>query len=257
MATQTMPSDVWAGVDRTRLPRHVAVIMDGNRRWALARRLSGKSGHRAGRDTLRELVKAFKELGIGYLTAFAFSTENWKRSEDEVGFLWALFRDTLDKEVDEMHRNGVRMRFIGEIGELSDDLRQRIADAERKTRDNTAVTLNVALNYGGRREIASAARRLAEDIQEGKLTPDQVTEARFGSYLYTGDQPDPDLLIRTSGEFRISNYLLWQIAYSEIYVTDTFWPDFGRADLRDALIAYQGRDRRFGASREAAPAKRK
>ncbi|MBM3268264.1 MAG: di-trans,poly-cis-decaprenylcistransferase [Candidatus Sericytochromatia bacterium] len=240
-------ADQWQGVDRSRLPRHVAVIMDGNRRWAIARHLPGKSGHRAGRDTLRDLVKACVEIGIPYLTAFAFSTENWKRSADEVGFLWALFRDTLDREVDEMHANGVRMRFIGEIQELTPDLRERIAHAERRTAGNTALTLTIALNYGSRREIVSAARRLAEDVAAGALRPEDLDEATFGSYLYTGDQPDPDLLIRTSGEFRISNYLLWQLAYTEIYVTQTYWPDFGRADLRDALLAYQGRERRYGA----------
>ncbi len=248
MGSQAKTADPWPGVDRKKLPRHVAVIMDGNRRWALARHMPGQSGHSAGRDTLRELVKACVDVGIPHLTAFAFSTENWKRSADEVGFLWALFRDTLDKEVGEMHANGVRMRFIGEIQELTADIRERIAGAEARTQANTALTLNIALNYGSRREIVSAARRLAEAVALGDMQPADIDEAAFGRYLYTGDQPDPDLLIRTSGEFRISNYLLWQLAYTEIYVTDTYWPDFGRADLREALLAYQRRDRRFGAT---------
>lgn len=228
----------------------MAVIMDGNRRWAVARHLPGKSGHRAGRDTLRELVKACIEVGIPYLTAFAFSTENWKRSADEVGFLWALFRDTLDREVEDLHRNGVRMRFIGEIQDLSPDLQRLIAAAEARTRDNTVLTLTIALNYGSRREIAAAARRIALDVQAGRLRPEDITEESFGTYLYTGDQPDPDLLIRTSGEFRISNYLLWQLAYTEIHVTDTYWPDFSREDLRAALLEFQRRERRFGARPE-------
>lgn len=245
--TRATTTEPWAGIDRAKLPRHVAVIMDGNRRWAVARHLPGKSGHSAGRDTLRELVKACIEVGIPYLTAFAFSTENWKRSADEVGFLWALFRDTLDREVEDLHRNGVRMRFIGEIQDLSADLQCLIAAAEARTGGNTALTLTIALNYGSRREIAAAARRVAMDVQAGKLRPEDITEDSFGRYLYTGDQPDPDLLIRTSGEFRISNYLLWQLAYTEIHVTGTYWPDFDRTDLREALLDYQKRDRRFGA----------
>lgn len=249
MSSPSRATDPWRGVDRGSLPRHLAVIMDGNRRWALMRSLPGKSGHRAGRDTLRNLVTHCRELGISYLTAFAFSTENWKRSEDEVGFLWALFKDTLEREVRDLHKNNVRMRFIGEIHELGRDLQRSIADAEQLTGHNTGLTFNIALNYGGRREIVAAARKAAEAVQQGRLAPEALTEEIFGSFLYTGDQPDPDLLIRTSGEFRISNYLLWQLAYTEIYVTDTFWPDFGKEDLRKALLSYQKRDRRFGACR--------
>ena len=243
-------TDHWAGIDRSKLPQHLAVIMDGNRRWAVARHMPGMSGHSAGRDTLRELVKACIDVGIPYLTAFAFSTENWKRSADEVGFLWALFRDTLDREIEALHRNGVRMRFIGEIQDLSEDLRRLIAAAEDRTRDNTSLNLNVALNYGGRREIVSAARRIVADVQAGTLGPDDITENRLERYLYTGGQPDPAMVIRTTGEFGCCKYLLWRIAYTEIHVTRTFWPDFKRADLREALLEFQRRDRRFGARRE-------
>ncbi|MBU6428061.1 MAG: di-trans,poly-cis-decaprenylcistransferase [Cyanobacteria bacterium REEB65] len=247
MQTAALAKNPWAGIDRSALPRHLAVIMDGNRRWALMRSLPGKSGHRAGRDTLRNLVRFCRELGISHLTAFAFSTENWNRSEEEVSFLWALFKDTLEREVQDLHRNNVKMRFIGEIHELSSDFRRSIAEAEALTGGNTGLTFNIALNYGGRREIVAAARRAAAAVQEGRLSPELLTEEVFGRFLYTGEQPDPDLLIRTSGEFRISNYLLWQLAYTEIYVTNTFWPDFGQEDLRQALLSYQKRDRRFGA----------
>lgn len=237
----------WAGLDLAHLPRHVAIIMDGNRRWAKQRLLSGLAGHKAGRDTLHERVKDCVALGIPHLTAYAFSTENWKRPAEEVGFLWALFLDTLEREVEALDRNGVRMRFIGEIGALTDDLRAAIVRAEERTVDNTALNLNIALNYGGRAELVSAARRMAEDAKAGRLDPSRIDEAIFEGYLYTSGQPDPDLLIRTSGELRISNYLLWQLAYTELYVTDTLWPDFGREKFREALVAYQRRDRRFGA----------
>lgn len=243
---QALATDAWPGVDLAAVPRHLAVIMDGNRRWALTRSLPGKSGHRAGRDTLRKLVTYCREIGIAHLTAFAFSTENWKRSADEVSFLWALFRDTLEREVHDLHKNNVKMRFIGEIQELGRDLQRSISRAEDLTHRNTGLVFNIALNYGGRREIVSATRRIAAAVAEGRLAPDDVTEDLFCRFLYTGDQPDPDLLIRTSGEFRISNYLLWQLAYTEIYVTDTYWPDFGREDLLEALLTYQKRDRRFG-----------
>ncbi|MBI6545315.1 MAG: di-trans,poly-cis-decaprenylcistransferase [Cyanobacteria bacterium NC_groundwater_1444_Ag_S-0.65um_54_12] len=221
--------------------------MDGNRRWALARQLPGKNGHRAGRDTLRELVKSCLELGIPYLTVFAFSTENWKRSADEIGFLWVLLRETLEREAKKLCENDVRLRFIGEIGELAPDLQVRIRRAEGLTATSRSLTLNIALNYGGRREIVAAARQLAQAVLAGELAPTQIDESVFSTYLYTKDQPDPDLLIRTSGEFRISNYLLWQLAYAEIYVTKALWPDFNRQDLCEALLEYQRRDRRFGA----------
>lgn len=238
--------DPFAELDPKRLPRHIAVIMDGNRRWAQARHLPRGAGHRVGSVTLRELVKSCIILGIPYLTAFAFSTENWRRSSDEVKLLWRLFRDALDREIHQLHQAGVRVRFIGEIQELAPELQKRIDSAQTLTQNNSVLTLVVALNYGGRREIVSAAQRLAQDVQAGTLLANEIDESRFDKYLYTSEIPDPDLLIRTSGEFRISNYLLWQLAYTEIFVTETFWPDFGPPDLRAALLSYQGRNRRFG-----------
>lgn len=236
----------WEGLDRARLPRHVAVIMDGNRRWALDRLLPGKLGHKAGVDTLREMVKYCIQLGIPYLTVYAFSTENWSRSDDEVNYLWDLFNDALAQEVESLHANGVRMRFIGEIAELSERLQAAIARCEAITAGNSRLVLNIALNYGGRREILEVVRQVAREAQDGAVDPATLTEADLGAYMYTAGQPDPDLLIRTSGENRISNYLLWQLAYTEIHVTPTFWPDFRRDDFHSALMDYQKRQRRFG-----------
>lgn len=237
----------WEGVDRTRLPEHVAVIMDGNRRWAISRLLPGKQGHRAGVDTLRELVRSCVDLGIPYLTVYAFSTENWKRSEDEVGYLWNLFNETIAREVETLDDAGVRMRFIGEIDELNPKIRSTIQQAEARTGSNTKLTLNIALNYGGRREILEVVKAVARAAQAGQIDADGLNEERLGSFFYTAGQPDPDLLIRTSGECRISNYLLWQLAYTEIYITETLWPDFRKDDFRLALLDFQGRERRFGA----------
>lgn len=237
----------WEGVDRTRLPQHVAVIMDGNRRWAISRLLPGKQGHRAGVDTLRELVRSCGDLGIPYLTVYAFSTENWKRSADEVGYLWNLFQEVILKEVDSLDEAGVRMRFIGEIDELNPKIRSAIQQAEARTGSNTKLTLNIALNYGGRREILEVVKAVARAAKAGQIDADSLDEARLGSFFYTAGQPDPDLLIRTSGECRISNYLLWQLAYTEIYITETLWPDFRKDDLRLALLDFQARERRFGA----------
>lgn len=237
----------WEGVDRVRLPQHVAVIMDGNRRWAISRLLPGKQGHRAGVDTLRELVRSCGDLGIPYLTVYAFSTENWKRSVDEVGYLWNLFQETILKEVESLDEAGVRMRFIGEIDELNPKLRSSIQQAESRTGGNTKLTLNIALNYGGRREILEVVKAVARAAKAGQIDADQLDEARLGSFFYTAGQPDPDLLIRTSGECRISNYLLWQLAYTEIYITETLWPDFRKDDFRLALLDFQARERRFGA----------
>lgn len=240
-------ADCWEGVDRVRLPQHVAVIMDGNRRWAISRLLPGKHGHRAGVDTMRELVRSCGDLGIPYLTVYAFSTENWKRSSDEVGYLWNLFQETILKEVESLDEAGVRMRFIGEIDELNPKLRSTIQQAEARTGSNTKMTLNIALNYGGRREILEVVKAVARAAKAGQIEADQLDETRLSSFFYTAGQPDPDLLIRTSGENRISNYLLWQLAYTEIYITETLWPDFRKADFRKALLDFQGRERRFGA----------
>ncbi|MFN3428979.1 MAG: isoprenyl transferase [Candidatus Sericytochromatia bacterium] len=236
----------WPGLDRERLPQHIAVIMDGNRRWAKQRLLAGIQGHRAGVDTVRVILKLCRELGIPHLTIYAFSTENWSRSNDEVGFLMGLFEEAIEKEIDELVANGVRLRFIGDLGGLPASLQRRMETAMARTAHNSAITLNVAANYGGRREILKAAQALAVRVASGELKAEDINEDALASELYTAGQPDPDLLIRTSGEARISNYMLWQIAYSEIYFTDVLWPEFRQPQFLDALLDYQKRDRRFG-----------
>lgn len=230
----------WPGLDPAKLPQHVAVIMDGNRRWAKKRMLPQNAGHIAGVDSLKEMVRHCGDLGIPYLTAYAFSTENWSRPEDEVGFLWKLFGEVLGREIDEMDKNGVRIRFIGDRTPFGPEFLKLIEAAESKTANNTTVTLNIAINYGGRQEILQAVQRM---LAEGKTTVDAES---FSSYLYTANQPDPDLMIRTSGEMRISNYLLWQLAYTEIHVTSTLWPDYRQQHFLEALLEYQKRNRRFG-----------
>jgi undecaprenyl diphosphate synthase len=230
----------WPGLDPAKLPQHVAVIMDGNGRWAKKRLLPHTSGHAAGVDSLKEMVRNCGDLGIPYLTAYAFSTENWKRPEDEVGFLWKLFAEVLAREVKELNQNGVRIQFIGDRTPFGDKLLDIINDSEAKTAHNRKLTLNIAINYGGRQEILQAVQRIVKDgVQE-------IDAETFSRYLYTAGQPDPDLMIRTSGEMRISNYLLWQMAYAEIHVTDTLWPDFRQPDFHQALLAFQNRNRRFG-----------
>lgn len=234
------PSYEWPGLDRARLPQHVAVIMDGNGRWAQKRLLPKNAGHAAGVTSLKEMVKHCGDLDIRYLTAYAFSTENWSRPQEEVGYLLNLFIEVIEREIDEMDENGVRIRFLGDIPALSESLRAMIDRAEEKTKQNDELTLNIALNYGGRREIIQAVQAI---LDEGLET---VDEKSFAEHLYTKGQPDPDLLIRTSGEMRISNYLLWQLAYTEIHVTDTLWPDYRQEDFLRALLDFQGRKRRFG-----------
>lgn len=246
-ASKVDTTEAWEGLDRARVPRHVAVIMDGNRRWALNRLLPSKQGHRAGVETLRELVRACCDLEIGYLTVYAFSTENWNRSSEEVGYLWSLFQEAIMREVEGLDENGVRMRFIGELEELNPKIRASIQQAETRTAANNRLTLNIALNYGGRREILEVVKAVARAATAGEIDAEALDESKLASFFYTAGQPDPDLLIRTSGEQRISNYLLWQLAYTEIYITPTLWPDFRREDLRLALLDYQTRDRRFGA----------
>lgn len=246
----------WPGLDRAKLPRHVAVIMDGNRRWAKLKLLGGFQGHRAGVETVRTLLKLCRELGIAHLTLYAFSTENWQRPEEEVGFLMGLFEEVISREVASLNANGVRIRFIGAIDGLPATLQRQIAEAEGATAHNDALTLNIAANYGGRREILHAVRALATRVAAGELAPSAIDEAALEAELYTAGQPDPDLLIRTSGEARISNYLLWQIAYTEVYFTDVLWPDFRQPHFLDALLNYQKRDRRFGANSGSAASAR-
>ena len=229
-----------------RVPRHVAIIMDGNGRWAKARGLPRTEGHRAGTENLRRILKACVELGVEILTIYAFSTENWNRPEDEVTMLMRLLEESIYQELPELMENRVRLRVIGRTSGVPLPVRRGLEHVERETRHNTGLTLVVAFNYGGRDELLDAFRILARRVQAGELAPDAVSEADITRALYTEGVPDPDLLIRTSGEMRISNFLLWQIAYTELWVTPTLWPDFGAADLYRAITDYQRRDRRFG-----------
>ncbi len=229
-------------VNFDQLPAHIAIIMDGNGRWAAQRHLPRVEGHRAGIDSVRDVVETSARLGIQVLTLFAFSVENWKRPRTEVNMLMTLLKRYIRLELGTLRRNNIRFRVIGRQEELSADVQDELAAGIRNTESNTGMLFNIALNYGGRAEIVDAARRA---ITSG-LKPEELDENRFASLLYTAGQPDPDLLIRTSGEMRISNFLLWQIAYAEIWVTDTFWPDFRRRDLLTAILDYQKRDRRYG-----------
>lgn len=233
-------------LDPTRIPRHIAIIMDGNGRWAEIRSLSRVEGHRAGREALRRTLECARECGVAILTSYAFSTENWRRPVEEVEALMALLIETLDQEASELHKNGVRFRASGLLDEMPDDVRDALGRVIALTRDNTAITLNLALNYGGRRELTEAARRLSEAVSRGEMRPDQITEEVVGRFLFAPDLPDPDLLIRTGGEQRLSNFLLWQSAYTELYFTDVHWPDFQRIHLLEAIASYQRRARRFG-----------
>jgi undecaprenyl diphosphate synthase len=230
------------------VPAHVAIIMDGNGRWARARSLPRTAGHKQGAEAVRRSIEACFELGVSYLTLFGFSSENWKRPEAEITDLMVLLRRYLQSEIAELHKNGVRVRVIGERGRFSPDIVSLIRNAEEMTKGNDALHLTVALNYGSRQEIAGAARRLAEDAAAGRIAPQAVDETLFGGYLMTADMPDPDLLIRTSGEKRLSNFLLWQSAYAELVFLDVLWPDFNKSHLEDAIHEFHRRERRYGAS---------
>jgi len=228
------------------VPRHIAIIMDGNGRWAAERGLPRAEGHRQGVDSVRRSVKAALELGITHLTLFSFSSENWSRPRQEIHDLFGLMRRFVRRDLADLHKNGVRIRVIGTRSGLDDDIMRLIDDAVLLTKDNSALNLTIAFNYGSRDEIARAAARVAEAVAEGTLDVSDITPERFGSYLDTVDLPDPDLLIRTSGELRLSNFLLWQLAYSEFVFVDTYWPDFSREALEAAIAEYQRRTRRFG-----------
>src|SRR5687767_8495938 len=232
------------------LPSHIAIIMDGNGRWAAQRHLPRVEGHRAGIEAVRDTVETAARLGIGVLTLYAFSIENWKRPAAEVSTLMLLLKRYLRSELNTLLRNNIRFRVIGRMEELSPDIQDELNLAIARTAANKGMLFNIALNYGGRAEIVDAARRA---IESG-VRPEDLDEPRFASFLYTAGQPDPDLLIRTSGEMRVSNYLLWQIAYAEIYVTDTMWPDFRRCHLLEAVLAYQKRERRYGGITPKSPA---
>ncbi|NJK27487.1 MAG: isoprenyl transferase [Coleofasciculaceae cyanobacterium SM2_3_26] len=241
MTLQKLPADL----DRDRLPKHVAAIMDGNGRWAQQRGLPRVVGHQKGVNALRELVRCCGDWGIAALTVYSFSTENWGRSMEEVEFLMVLFEKVLRQEIEELMKAEVRIRFIGKLDGLPRSLQEEIARSIEITQHNQGLTFTLAKNYGGRQEIVEACRAIAAQVQQGKLQPEDIDEVLFQRHLYTAGAYDPDLLIRTSGEMRISNFLLWQVAYSELYVTQTLWPDFDRAAFHQALLAYQQRKRRL------------
>ena len=232
--------------DFAKLPRHVAIIMDGNGRWAKQHKLNVAMGHRQGVETLREVIRHTDDLGIEALTIYAFSTENWKRSKEEVGALMQLILDFFKSEIDELDEKNVRILILGEKDVFPDKQREVLIEAELRTGDNTGLTLNICLNYGGRAELVRAAKSIVEDVQAGRLSLDKVDETTISDRLYTANQPDVDLMIRTSGEMRLSNFLLYQCAYAEFLFPKVLWPDFSVQDYDEALLAYGGRERRFG-----------
>ena len=237
-------------LDRSRIPRHISCIMDGNGRWATAQGLSRGEGHKAGIVSLREIITACVRLGVEVMSAYAFSTENWRRPAAEVNLLMHLFAQTFVDELPLLNRENVRVAFLGDISALPKRTREVFEYGLNETAHHTGMVLALAVNYGARAELARAARLLAEDVAAGRTTPDAIDEAAVAAKLYTAGLPDPELIIRTSGELRLSNYLLWQAAYSEFYITSTYWPDFDRWGLIDAILTYQGRDRRFGGIHE-------
>jgi len=232
--------------ENLKIPAHVALILDGNGRWAKKRGLPRQFGHKKGCETVEQTVEDAARLGIRYLTVYGFSTENWKRPEEEVGALMQLFRFYAKRLLGMAEKNNVRVRMIGERSRFAPDIVQAINDLEEKTKNNTGMTFIIAVNYGSRDEITRAVKRIMADCKEGKLAPEEMNEELFSSYLDTAGIPDPDLMIRTSGELRLSNYLLWQLAYSELYVTDCLWPDFNKEELLNAIRQYNKRERRFG-----------
>ncbi len=238
--------DLSKEIDKLRIPNHIAVIMDGNGRWGVNKGLSRSHGHNKGVSVLKNIIKVSKKLGVKVLTVYAFSTENWSRPIEEVKFLLNLFEKVLAKEIDELNKELIRIKFIGDLSPFSQDLRKNFIEAENITYNNDQFTLNICTNYGGRQELVKVAKELARKSISGEIKPDQINEEIFESHLLTCDSQDPDLLIRTSGEKRISNFLLWQLAYSEIYITDVLWPEFDENEFYKAIIDYQSRNRRFG-----------
>ncbi|MBI5643788.1 MAG: isoprenyl transferase [Deltaproteobacteria bacterium] len=239
---------------KDKLPRHIAIIMDGNGRWAKQRLLNRINGHRKGIDAARDTVRFCREIGIEYLTLYTFSKENWNRPAHEVSMLMRFLESHLKGEEKSLVENNIRFKAIGNIADLPEGVRAVVDGLEEKTRYNSGMVLQLALSYSGREEITKAAREIAQKVYTGALRPEDITEDLFKSFLYTGNAPDPDLLIRTSGEKRISNFLLWQLAYTEIYITDVLWPDFTLSHLEDAIRDYQGRERRFGLVKEVGAA---
>lgn len=250
-------SDQQDEINGNNIPRHVAVIMDGNGRWAAQRGLPRIAGHRKGVEMVRELVAACGERGVAFLTLFAFSSENWRRPEMEVKLLMDLFMTALDREVRELHANNIRFRVIGDVEGFGKKIGKQVQQAEALTRDNTALTLTIAANYGGRWDIARACARLAAEVQAGRLDPGAITPETLEPFLSLDGTPEPDLFIRTGGEQRISNFLLWQLAYTELYFTPVLWPDFDRVQFDAALRSYSGRQRRFGQTGEQVEAARR
>lgn len=232
-------------LDPQKIPAHIAIVMDGNGRWAQKRFLPRNAGHKAGAESLRTTIKTCVELGIRYLTVYVFSTENWKRPKQEVDFLMNLLKELIVKEIPEMCREGARIRCLGAISDLPSDLQEGLAKAEKETMPNTEINIQLMINYGSRREISDACQKISQDIQSGILT-EPVSEAIMSRYMYTSEIPDPEILIRTGGDIRVSNYLLWQMAYSELFFLDTLWPDFNRDALIKVVQSFQKRDRRFG-----------
>jgi len=232
------------------IPQHIAIIMDGNGRWAKERNLPRIYGHNEGINSVREVTRECGQLGVKVLTLYTFSVENWRRPRREVSALMNLLLETIRKEVDELNQNNVRLTMIGRVADIPPQPLQGLQEGVAKTRHNTGLNLNLALSYGGRQEIIDAVRGISRQVKQGKLQPEQIDEALFSSHLYTAGKPDPDLLIRTSGELRISNFLLWQLAYTEIYITPVYWPDFRQRELLDAILDYQRRERRFGKTSE-------
>ena len=233
-------------LDMTRIPEHIAIIMDGNGRWAKAKNLPRKMGHKAGVENIRRIIQEGHRLGVKYITLYAFSTENWKRPEDEVNSLMKLLNKYLKEELDELDKNGVVLKLLGDISKLPKDCIDEINNAKERTKNNKGIVLNVAFNYGGRDEIVRAVKSISEDVKNGLIDPDDVSEEMVEKYLYTYGIPDPDIIIRPSGEQRLSNFLLWQCAYSEFWYSNINWPDFTEKDLQRAIFDFQNRDRRFG-----------
>ena len=233
-------------VDKSRLPRHIAIIMDGNGRWAKQRGLPRTAGHKVGAETFRKIATYCKDLGVEYLTVYAFSTENWRRPADEVSTIMALLKQYMLEAIDSMERDQIRLRFLGDLSAISPELQALVDRTNEISTHIHGFQANVCLNYGGREEILHAARHFARDCADGIADPDSLTEAGFSDYLYSAGIPDPELIIRPSGEIRTSNFLLWQIAYSEFVVNDVLWPDFNRYTFLECLLEYQGRNRRFG-----------
>ena len=238
--------DLSQEVDKLRIPNHIAIIMDGNGRWGLKKGLSRSHGHDQGVAVLKNILKLSKNWGVKVLTVYAFSTENWTRPMEEVNFLLNLFEKVLKKEIDELNRESIRINFIGELSPFSEKLKQKFKEAEKITENNNEFMLNICINYDGRQELVKVAQKLAKKSLNGEIIPEQINEKLFESELLTKDFKDPDLLIRTSGERRVSNFLLWQLAYSEIYITEVLWPEFDESEFLKAILDYQSRDRRFG-----------